>query len=207
MIEPYLCAVKKKTKKLNMKKLLLSAAIVVAGFCANAQIGYGVKLGLNVSTLTGDDSEGIKSKIGVNGGGFVNIPLATSFAVQPELLFSTEGAKVDGGGSINLNYINVPVMLQYRKSGFIGELGPQIGFLASANTKFDGDTEDIKEVLNSTSFALNFGAGYQLESGIGFGARYSLGLSNLAKDSNDGTIKTSVFSVGLHYNFGGKSKK
>ncbi len=189
-----------------MKKLLLSAAIVAVGLCATAQIGYGVKAGLNVSSITGDDSEGLKSKIGVNGGGFVTIPLASTFAVQPELLFSTEGAKIDGGGTINLGYINLPVMFQYRKSGFIGELGPQIGFLASAKAKFEGETEDIKESFNSTSFAVNFGAGYQMESGLGFGVRYSLGLSNIIKESGS-DAKTSVISLGLHYNFGGKSKE
>jgi hypothetical protein len=189
-----------------MKKIIVSMAIVASAICANAQVGYGVKLGLNVSNLTGDDSKGVKSKIGVHAGGFVNIPVAESFAIQPELLFSTEGAKVDGGGSINLNYVNVPLMLQYKSSGFYGELGPQIGLLVSANAKEDGDSDDIKEFLKSSSFALNFGAGYQLESGFGFGARYSLGLSNIAKD-DDVKTATSVLSIGIHYNFGAKSKK
>jgi Outer membrane protein beta-barrel domain len=187
-----------------MKKIILSVAIIAATFGANAQVGYGAKLGLNIANLTGEDVEGVKSKIGFNLGGFVNIPVATSIALQPELLFSTEGAKIDGGGSINLNYVNVPVMLQYKSSGFYGELGPQIGLLVSAKAKEDGDSEDIKEFFKSSSFALNFGAGYQLPSGIGFGARYSLGLSNIVKD-DDSKTKTSVLSIGIHYNFGAKA--
>jgi hypothetical protein len=196
------------TKTKKMKKLILSLAVVALGFAASAQVGYGAKLGLNVANLTGEDIDEVKSKIGFNVGGFVNIPVAKSFAVQPEILFSAEGAKGKGedAGSLNLNYINVPVMLQYRSSGFYGELGPQIGLLVGAKAKFDGDSEDIKEEFKSSSFALNFGAGYQLDNGFGFGARYSLGLSSIAKE-DDVKIKTSVFSVGIHFNFGAKASK
>ncbi len=97
-------------------------------------------------------------------------------------------------------------MFQYRKSGFIGELGPQIGFLASAKVKDSDVSVDVKDEFKSTSFAVNFGAGYQLESGLGFGLRYSLGLSNIIQESGS-DAKTSVISLGLHYKFGGKSKK
>ena len=104
-------------------------------------------------------------------------------------------------------FINIPVMAQYNTpSGFYVEAGPQLGFLLSAKAKEDGESEDIKDFLNSTNFGASFGAGYNMGSGLGFGARYNLGLSNASKLFGD--IKTSNISIGLHYNVGGaKSSK
>ena len=184
-----------------MKKLFLVAAITAIGFAANAQVAFGVKAGLNLSNLKGD-GESLDSKAGFNAGGFATIPVSSMFAVQPEILFSVEGAKQDEI-KYNLNYINIPVMFQYRNSGFIGELGPQIGILASAKAKLDDETADIKDGFKSTNFALVIGAGYQLTNGLGFGVRYNLGLSSIAEDS-DAEIKTSTFSVGASFSFGGK---
>lgn len=44
--------------------------------------------------------------------------------------------------------------------------------------------------------------GYKLESGLGFGARYNLGITSIAKaDEPEAKTKTSVFAIGLTYNF------
>ena len=184
-----------------MKKLLIVAVITAVGFTANAQVTFGVKAGLNLSNLKGD-GESLDSKAGFNAGGFATIPVSSMFAVQPELLFSVEGAKQDDV-KYNLNYINIPVMFQYRNAGFVGELGPQIGILASAKAKLDGESQDIKDGFKSTNFALVIGAGYQLTNGLGFGVRYNLGLSNIV-DAEGADVKTSTFSVGASFAFGGK---
>ena len=188
-----------------MKKIILFAAFVVFAFATQAQVKFGTKSGLNLSTWTGDVDD-LKMKPGFYVGGLANISVANQFSIQPELLVSAEGAK-DGDGSINTMFINIPVMAQYNTpSGFYVEAGPQLGFLLSAKAKEDGESEDIKDFLNSTNFGASFGAGYNMGSGLGFGARYNLGLSNASKLFGD--IKTSNISIGLHYNFGGaKSSK
>ena len=108
-----------------------------------------------------------------NGGALVNIPVSSQFSVQPEVVYSSEGAKATGG-KISLNYVNIPVLFQYNNSGFYGELGPQLGILTSAKAKpDDGDDTDIKDVLKSTNFSLAIGAGYKLTNRLGFGARYN----------------------------------
>lgn len=185
-----------------MKKLFLVAAITAFGFAANAQTTFGVKAGLNISNLTGDDIEGANSKTGFNAGGFVTIPVSSMFSVQPELLYSVEGAKSDDV-KLHLNYVNIPVLFQYRASGFIAELGPQIGLLTSAKAKAEGESEDIKDFFKSSNFSLVIGAAYQLANGLGFGARYNLGLSNIG-EAEGSDIKTSTFSVGASFAFGGK---
>ena len=190
-----------------MKKIILFAAFVVVAFATQAQVKFGTKSGLNLSTWTGDVDD-LKMKPGFYVGGLANISVANQFSIQPELLVSAEGAK-EGDGSINTMFINIPVMAQYNTpSGFYVEAGPQLGFLLSAKAKAGGESEDIKEFLNTTNFGASFGAGFNMGSGLGFGARYNLGLSNAAKDAGDSKIKTSNISIGLHYNFGGaKSSK
>lgn len=190
-----------------MKKLILLAAITVAGFtAANAQVTFGVKAGLNIANLTGD-LEGTSSLASFNAGALVNIPVSSMFSVQPEVLYSGEGAKVDGG-KYQFNYINIPVLFQYNNpTGFIAEVGPQIGLLTSAKAKADGGgSTDVKDYLKSTNFSAVVGVGYKLAMGLGFNARYNIGLSNIS-DEDGGTIKTGTFAVGAFWAFGTKKAK
>lgn len=207
-----------------MKKVILSAIAVMAFGIASAQdVKYGFKGGLNVSTFTGDkEGANLKSTIGFNVGGFVEIKLSEKFALQPELLYSTQGTKLtnigdylDGDfytGDINFNlaYINVPVMAKYYVAEkFSIEAGPQIGFLTSAKTKtkLDGFSQtveqNVKDSFESIDFGLNFGAGYDFTEHFAIGARYNLGLANIAKtEAGDNTkLHNSVFSFSVGYKF------
>ncbi len=190
-----------------MKKLFLVAAITAVGFASKAQVTFGVKAGLNIASLTGDDADGLSSLASFNGGGLVNIPISSQFSVQPELVYSGEGAKADGGKYL-FNYINVPVLLQYNNaSGFFAELGPQIGLLTSAKVKVDGGgSTDVKDQLKSTNFSVAVGLGYKLANGLGFNARYNLGLVNIV-DADGSDLKSSAFQVGAFFSFGGKKSK
>lgn len=207
-----------------MKKIILSAIAVMAfGFTNAQEVKYGVKGGLNLSTLTGDtDGLDLKSKVGFNVGGLVEIKLSEQFAIQPEILFSTQGTKAraeavevegnfyNGEVCFNLSYINVPVMFKYYVvDKFNIEAGPQIGFLVSAKTKttvdgFSGSNEmDVKDNFESIDFGLNFGAGYEFTDHLSAGLRYNLGLANIAKtDAGDDTkIHNGVFSLNIGYKF------
>ncbi len=192
-----------------MKKVLLSLVVIATTVLASqAQVSYGAKAGANLYNFSGDDAEGLDSKIGFNVGGFVNIPVSETFSVQPELVFSAEGAKAsEGDGTLNLNYLNIPIMLQYNTpSGFYAEAGPQIGLLMSAKAKLDGESEDIKDSFKGTNISVGVGLGYRLQNGLGFGARYNLGLGNIL-DSDGGDLKLGGFQLGVSFKFGGSSKE
>lgn len=194
-----------------MKKVLFVFAIAAASFAANAQTTFGVKAGANLANLKVSSSGfnlSFDSKIGLNAGGFATIPVASNINIQPEAVFSMEGAESEGT-KFNLNYVNVPVLFQYHSSGFYGETGPQLGLLMSAKATEDGDTEDMKEAFETINLSWAIGAGYRLSNGLGFNARYNLGLSNISKteDSDEGTLKSNVFQFGLTFTFGGGAKK
>lgn len=189
-----------------MKKVILLFVLASSVVVSQAQVKFGGKAGLNLSTFSGDDADGAKSKIGFNIGALVDIPVSSNFSVKPELVFSTQGAKDedDSDSKLNMNYLNVPVLAKYTSaSGFFGETGPQLGFLMSAKSKFGGEDVDVKDGFKSTDFSWAFGIGYQMaESGFGVNLRYNLGLSNLP-DEGEGSFKNSVFQLGIFKTFGG----
>jgi hypothetical protein len=195
-----------------MKKMMLVFLAVGTAAVASAQIQFGVKAGLNLANLTISGvapAPSFSSKTDFSGGAFASIPLFSSFNLQPEVMYSGQGASTTESNTtvkLNYGYLNVPVLFKYQhESGLFAETGPQIGFLLSANATGGGQTIDTKSETQSTDFSWAFGIGYKIP-GIsgGIDARYNLGLTNLAKNTTDGTVKNSVFQFGLFYMFGGK---
>ena len=192
-----------------MRKIILSAIAVMAfGFTNAQETRFGVKGGLNVSTLTGEYEDDTKSLIGFHVGGFAEIKIIERLAIQPELLYSAQGAKFEGFGGdkydAKLDYLNIPVLAKfYITKQFYVEAGPQIGFLLSA--KIEG--EDAKDFYKSTDFGFNLGTGYNFTENFSAGARYTIGLSGVYDTDNDDvedyidSSKNSNFAIFLAYKF------
>ena len=164
-----------------MKKVLLSAVALMAfGIAAQAQdIKFGVKAGVNIADLS-DNSAG--SRVGFHVGGLAEFGITEQFSIQPELLYSGQGAKVNegfGDVDLKLDYISLPVLAKYRiVKGFSVEAGPQVGFLISAKA----EDEDVKDAYKSVDFGVTGGAEYELPMGVFFQARYYVGLSSVTED-------------------------
>ena len=188
-----------------MKKTIVFVASIFLLCTAKSQdVHFGVKGGVNISQLNFSDNIPSDSKVGINLGVLAHIHTSSkTWAIQPEIFYSMEGAKnVNNTGiTYNLNYLNVPVLLQYMfENGFRLEGGPQLGFLLSANTKGGGVTVDDKG-YKSTAFSIPLGIGYLTSSGWGLDARYVFGVSDI-NDLHDGqTIQSNVFQLGIFYQF------
>lgn len=192
-----------------MRKVILTVLAVMAFGFTNAQkTRFGVKGGLNISTVVGGDVEDTKSLVGFHVGGFAEIHVVQRFFIQPELLFSTQGTKVDGplgDDELKLNYISIPVLAKYYiiDNKFSVEAGPQFGVLASA--KANGD--DVKDFIRSTDFGFNIGAGYNITDNFSVGLRYTIGLSPISdQDIDDAddyydSAKNSNLALSLAYKF------
>jgi len=206
-----------------MKKTLLIAAVAVFGFTSiNAQeVKFGAKAGVNFATL-GGDAEDIESKTSFHVGGVAEIMISDKFSVQPELLYSSQGAKdeyteeffegeVKFEDKLKLDYINLPIMAKYYLTdGFSLEAGPQIGFLVSAKVEseasFEGESDseevDVKDAYKSIDFGFGLGLSYKLENGLNFSARYNLGVSNIVEDAEDDfSIQNNVLQVSVGFMF------
>lgn len=200
-----------------MKKLFLGAAIAVSSLSFAQQ--FGIKAGGNLSSLSEDATlSEQKSKFGFYAGAFVNVPVAESFSVQPEVLYNNLGSKVKytySGNSFettrHLDYVSIPIMFQYNATPeFYLEAGPQASFLVSARDKktinvlgITGSTtsEINKDNLNTFDFGLGLGAGYYFTKNIGITARYVAGFTDIYKNNSGDAVKNNNFQVGLAFKF------
>ena len=193
-----------------MKKTMIIVAAILFSFAAKAQrVHFGVKGGLNASELHGSDINDAKTKIGFHAGLLAHIHTNNkSWGIQPEVMYSLEGAKYDIGESsdakVDLHFINVPVLVQYMfDNGFRIEAGPQIGFLVGAKAKETGgdNSIDIKDNFKSTNFSIPVGVGYLMSNGLGFDARYNFGVSDMNDTGEGSKVTGNNFQFGLFYQF------
>lgn len=194
---------------------MLIAAVMISGAAmAQSPVKFGLKVGgnfaNNTQSVSGNGlslSASFSSITSFYAGGFVTLPIGAKSAFQPELLVSSQGAKMDEVKT-NTLYLNIPLMFKYNVvAGLHAEAGPQVGYLLSAKAKYNGDSQDIKDGYKSLDFGLNVGAEYQFPIGLSLNARYNFGLANISK-SDEGEdlgytskVKNTVFSLGLGYRF------
>jgi hypothetical protein len=186
---------------------------------AQAQIGFGVMAGGSLANISGDLTDGSKNTPTFVFGGFLDVN-AGGFAVQPGLLFTRKGFKIDDIGGITpkstFDYLQVPLVLRIgmpmgQNGRFYIGAGPAIGIKLACRISGSGggisastDCEDLETddggiELKSTEFS---GIG---EAGVEFGKfslgiRADLGLSNVYKAtagniSVDPDVKTRTISA------------
>lgn len=184
-----------------MKKIIFTVVLAFVFGFVNAQerqdMAFGAKAGLNLANIT--NADGSSTLLGFHVGFFAEFMLGDNFAVQPEVLYSAQGAEFDDG-DLKLDYITIPVMLKYYVAApFSLEIGPQVGFLVSAEEL----GVDIKDDVKSTDFGINFGAGYDITPNLIIGARYNLGLTRWQEVLFPGEPESenSVFQISLGYRF------
>lgn len=185
--------------------VLIAAAIMVTTTVKAQHSNIGIKGGLNLYNLVNENSNTGKSIVGIHLGLISHIHLNDQFAIQPEVVLSTQGSEFEPGGSkmrLNLNYINVPILLQYMfDNGFRLQAGPQIGFLVNAKTEVTNAEFDQKDDFETIDVGAGFGIGYiNPSSNFGVDARYNLGLSDINKNSSVISYNRG-FQVGVFYLF------
>jgi outer membrane immunogenic protein len=214
-----------------MKKLILSVAMITTMAVSQAQeknsknkVTFGAKAGVNISTVVFDESvknyvPSVSSVVGANFGFFVNLPMGSKFAFQPELVYSMQGfdyiydneyARADI--KTRLNYVTVPFNFQYKfiEKAYI-EAGPQFDFLVGAKGDYTSkdkffnqvtsvNDKDLKDNYKALIFVLNFGAGYKITEAISVNVRYCLGLSPNNK-GNTISSDSRTIQFGAAYSF------
>jgi hypothetical protein len=218
-------------KKISFIAFVLSASLAVCAqntTTTTRTTTFGIKAGVNLAEFRVHDypaasEPSVNLKTSMHGGFFVNAPLGTGgFAVQPELLYSGQGSKMNVPTTVgtvtnrtkyeqDLSYITLPIMLQWKSAGgFYVETGPQPGYLIRGKQDGPDNTEmNNKDNFDNFDFAWGAGLGFASRMGLGIGARYNYGLTNTIEDgggnnsANDGPeLKNSVIMIGLSWRFG-----
>lgn len=203
------------------KFVALFAAVFAFGFvgvqqAAAQQNMFGVKGGIISSELSGDFGD-VESRTGFGFGAFLQVMIAPNLSIQPEALYLSKGASESGGdGEVKVNYLQVPVLVQYHfpTPGVSPRLfaGPSIAFETGCDFE-DGSVsvscEDEMVNTKSADFGLVFGAGVDIPAGgvvVTLDGRYDMGVTNLIEDGDEFDVdlknRAWEFFAGVGFPFG-----
>ncbi len=170
---------------------------------AAQSFGLGAKGGMNISGYAGGNMQS-KALVGYHIGGMLSFGFGRVLSLQPEVLFSTQGAMVTANGTserLRTQYITVPVMLKLKASGgFYLEIGPQFAYRSSERIP----EQNFGSFTRNLDLSAGLGMGYQSRAGFGFGARYLVGLSRVGDFSGrdiSPDFRNSVLQLSLFWMF------
>jgi hypothetical protein len=205
--------------------------LILGDKVATEQFHLSIDAGLNISSFIGLDEQ--KTGAGVNFGLGTHIKLGDKWHLKPEFKpLSRKGARevasitsvpsdlTVSDNKFKLNYIDVPVFLQYNISEkFYISAGPQVSFLTkayqlSSGTLASGAESTIKISTKSSFNNVNFS--FPVEAGISVNlankrsttkmlinmfARYEYGFLEIFKDPALGSARISLFQIGASLPF------
>lgn len=186
-----------------MKKFLVAIVAVLfaapsfaqyssGGFTlSESTVYYGARVGLNLGWISGDYSDELGSKAGMNIGGVLGLRVsdATPVFLESGLYFTMQGAK-KGKNEVNLNYLEIPLLIKYGvqvtdEIALLPYLGPTFGLGVAGKIK-PGSTGSFSSDggFNRPDVGIKFGCGAEynklyLETGLKFG------VTNILDDDND----------------------
>ena len=164
-------------------------------------IDLGIKAGATFANLTG--ATDASTKTGFVGGAFLTIKFSDKIAIQGDLLYSQQGAKLELD-DINLNYINFPIVFKYYIIKRINiQAGPQFGTVVNDNL---GEVFGPNGDFNYFDITGIVGIGIDLPLNLRITGRYGFGLSEISSiefegDSKETNSKNSVFSLTAGFSF------
>ncbi|ARS34471.1 porin family protein [Pontibacter actiniarum] len=197
------------------------------------QVRFGIKAGVNLADWDGETMKSVQDLVdmtngsvsqemrtGFHVGGYVNIPVAPGFEIEPGLLYSQKGTVLKGKVPIeavdflNTNvtitnkaeYIDLPVLAKvYVGEGFHIFAGPQVSYLVSNKVSAEAGALgfkalnqewDMKNGFRDIDFAVTGGLGYKFANGFNVSAGYDYGVSpiddNGSFDTYNRVVKASV---------------
>lgn len=153
-----------------MKKVLMSIVAVLFAASSFAQtnsggfslsestVYYGARIGMNVSTITGDNTDDAKSKAGLTLGGVLGLRIsdATPLFLESGLYFTQYGANGSGKSYTNINYLEIPVLIKYGfqvtdEISVLPYVGPTIALGITAKSKWPDPTPTDPDNYSTTS--------------------------------------------------------
>lgn len=191
-----------------MRKIILFAALLVAGTTVNAQKGFrlGVKAGANLNKIDGQSfDQGFD--FSYHAGAFVEYDFSKRWGIQPEVIWSQtstkRGTNLDAIYStlptnVKLDYLMVPVLLRYSPIGLLSFVaGPQFGVLIN---KDDNLLQNGQQAFKSGDLSMVLGAQVNLKVLRVYG-RYNIGLQNINdfSDQQKWTNQQVQLGVGLKF--------
>lgn len=209
---------------MKTKSLFLTGILFLLVVTVNAQVKFGIKEGINLSTqselgMLWDNND---IKTGFTLGATFDYRFHSVLSVQTEINYKTEGLAYETNESStkkdinrNYDYYNIPLLLKGRFNNQLGlgeswlvsfYGGPYYSYLQSAESeiKENGITTltDYEESSNKSDWGIIFGGEVAkvFNNGELFcDLRYEMGLSDVTANNND--INNKVIGIGIGYRF------
>jgi hypothetical protein len=190
-----------------MKKLLL-ALLLLAGISQTyakektRRLTPGIRGGWTMSTVTNTEGDyRTNFYLGVQ----LPIKLAKFYTLQPELIYSRQGANnvVDriyyenGHGEsldLKLDYIDINVINKFHFGKVNLQVGPGIAIQTNNN---------VSE-MTPIDLTINLGIGLDITNRLGIEARWMpglIGINDYYYDYNNGEIRNNTFQIGAYFKF------
>jgi opacity protein-like surface antigen len=202
-----------------LRKILLvlaTTALFVAPAAAQIIPSFGVKGGLNFSSVDVDDLDA-STRTGYAAGLFTNLTLP-GLSLQGEVLYTVKGFSEGQPRSVSdtefdyrEHFIEVPVLLKWSLPlpAVSPSLyaGPAVSFPVKSEADYGEGWQDIDEDPETAVWSICFGADVTLMDRLMLDVRYDWGLSAIRKtdfgqlDDLDEDIKDRTFSVMVGYKF------
>jgi len=180
-----------------MKKIASILALVFLTIVSSAQslipIKYGIKAGLNFSSLNISSIEGVQptdnsSQMGIAAGFIVHIPLSDEWFINPEVLYSQKGASFNYAfthdyeinqrdeykttNQVTLSYVELNPTISYKATDKLAlNFGPSVSFLIGEEYVY---TQDPASYITNTTNILTDGLveTASLDVGLNLGVSY-----------------------------------
>lgn len=170
-----------------MKKHLLFFLLLPV--CCSAQIGIGVKAGLNFANVTNTSGFNNSSRTGYMIGGYISPKAKKIIGFRSELILSRQGYDYKTNtntGSVNLDYLLLPqlIILRFTKK-FQVHAGGQAAFLlnASVDSTNGNNSGSLFDYFNRFDYGVVAGAEVSPISGLFIGARINVSFNSVNKEA------------------------
>lgn len=197
--------------------LLLFLALYTIPLSAQQRFKAGVKAGVSTSQVAGDTYSGY-NKAGFAGGALVTTTFGEKWTGQFEIMYVQKGSRHNGDSEkgdynyyfLKLDYIEVPLLLQYHQGKFTYEAGPGIGFLIGEEEQFNFQNLTGNNPFNKNEITINLGINYTIFNNLGINWRFNHSLTAIRAHASGATRwynpgqMNNVLAFTLTYRFGGK---
>lgn len=154
-------------------------------FTTSSQPILQIKAGVNRSSMDWDFKD---YRWGLHAGSAARFDLSQGFYLQPEILFSIKGSKVQEdifvipGYEIEyiFEYLTVPVIAGIRLGNVASlQVGPEINFLLGGSLNTSGSPDRLENFHPDTDFGILGGLVFHLGNKWEIGLRYEYGLTDI----------------------------
>ena len=152
--------------------------MLLVAVSVSAQASFGLKAGLNMSTVT-SGGESADMKIGYKVGPALDVALAPTMSIQAAALLSLKGAK-----NSDANYLEIPICFAYKfpiapDTKIYLNAGPYFAYGIFGKTG-SIDTFDDDFGIEKLDYGATIGVGAEVLK-FNFGLNYDFGLADISK--------------------------